>query len=132
MRFAKSLIDEMVEHAREDAPNECCGMVGGRDGAALSVHRVPNAEASPFRFEMTGQPLIDGLNAIDEAGQELVAIYHSHTRSAAKPSQTDINLATNWPDPMWIIVSLEDSENPDVKGFWIREGKVSDAELVVE
>ena len=119
----------MVAHAREDAPNECCGMLGGEDGEAMSIHRVPNAEASPFRFEMTGQPLFDGLNAIDRAGQELVGIYHSHTRSGARPSQTDINLARNWPDPVWVIVSLEDPENPDIRGFWIRDGDVQEEQL---
>jgi [CysO sulfur-carrier protein]-S-L-cysteine hydrolase len=71
------------------------------------------------------------MRRIEDAGEELVGIYHSHTRSAAYPSQTDINLA-GWPDAVYLIVSLEGSGAPEVKGFWIRDGEISDAELIVE
>lgn len=131
MRIPRALIDEMVAHAREDVPNECCGMLGGAGGDASSAHRVESLDPSPFRFEMTGKPLFNALREIDEAGEELVAIYHSHTKSAARPSQTDVNMARLWPDPVWIIISLEDPENPDVRGWWIRDGEVSVAELDV-
>jgi len=132
MRIAQSLIDEMVAHAREDLPNECCGMVGGSDGRATSVVRVTNAAASPLRFEMDPQGQYDALKEIEDAGDELLAIYHSHTKSAAHPSQTDVNQAVNWPDAIYVIVSLEDRESPDVKGYWLKDLKIADAELVVE
>jgi proteasome lid subunit RPN8/RPN11 len=70
------------------------------------------------------------MRRIEDAGEELVAIYHSHTKSAAYPSQTDVNLA-GWPDAVYVIVSLEDPEKPDVRGFWIRDREISDAELLV-
>ena len=130
MRIPQELIDQMVTHAREDAPNECCGMVGGRDGEARTVHRTRNALASPFSYDIDSKDLIRTYNEITDAGDDLVAIYHSHTRSAAQPSQTDINLA-HYPDSVYIIVSLEDSEQPDVRGFWIRDGQVEEEELDV-
>ena len=98
MRIAQSLIDEMVAHAREDLPNECCGLVGGVDGAASVVIPVENSAASPLRFEMDPQGQYDALKAIEGGGGEMLAIYHSHTKSAAYPSQTDVNQAVNWPD----------------------------------
>ena len=131
MQIARSLIDEMVGHAREEAPNECCGMVGGSDGRAAVVHRARNAEQSPLRYSIDAKEQFELMRRIEDAGQELVAIYHSHTGSAAYPSQTDVNLAA-WPDAVYVIVSLENPDDPDVRGYWIREGKISDAELVVE
>jgi proteasome lid subunit RPN8/RPN11 len=132
MRIAQSLINEMVAHAREDLPNECCGMVGGADGEASTVIPVVNTAASPLRFEMDPQGQYNALKAIEDDGKEMLAIYHSHTKSAAYPSQTDVNQAVNWPDAIWVIVSLKDPENPVVKGYWLRDLKIADVELVVE
>lgn len=132
MRIAQSLIDEMVAHARQDLPNECCGMVGGTDGTASVVIPVVNSAASPLRFEMDPQGQYNALKAIEDEGKEMLAIYHSHTKSAAFPSQTDVNQAVNWPDAIYLIVSLEDPESPVVKGYWLKDLKIADVELVVE
>jgi [CysO sulfur-carrier protein]-S-L-cysteine hydrolase len=132
MRIAQSLIDEMVAHARQDLPNECCGMVGGADGTASAVIPVVNSAASPLRFEMDPQGQYNALKAIEDEGKEMLAIYHSHTKSAAFPSQTDVNQAVNWPDAIYLIVSLEDPDSPVVKGYWLKDLKIADVELVVE
>jgi len=132
MRIARSLIDQMVAHARDELPNECCGMVGGAGGEASAVVPVVNAAASPLRFEMDPQGQYDALKGIEDGGGELLAIYHSHTKSAAYPSQTDVNQAVSWPDAIWVIVSLEDPDAPDVKGYWLKDARIADAELVVE
>jgi proteasome lid subunit RPN8/RPN11 len=131
MKISQALIDEMVAHAREDLPNECCGMVGGRDGEATAVIRVVNSAASPLRYEMDPQGQYDALKQIEGGGEELLAIYHSHTKSAAYPSQTDVNQAVAWPDQVYVIVSLADSEVPDVKGFLLKDLKVEDVALDV-
>ena len=131
MKIAQSLIDEMVAHAREDLPNECCGLVGGVDGEATEVIRVENAAASPLRYEMDPKEQYDAYKAIEDRGHELLAIYHSHTKSAAYPSQTDVNQAVAWPDQVYLIVSLEDRDAPDVKGYLLRDLKIADAELEV-
>jgi len=131
MRISQSLVDEMVAHAREDLPNECCGLVGGVDGEATVVHRVANAAASPLRYEMDPKAQYDAYKAIEDEGKELLAIYHSHTKSAAYPSQTDVNQAVAWPDQVYVIVSLQDADAPDVKGYWLKDLKIADAELAV-
>ena len=131
MKISRALIDEMVAHAREDLPNECCGMIGGRDGEATRVIRVENAAASPLRYEMDPKAQFDAYSAIEESGEELLAIYHSHTRSAAYPSQTDVNQAVAWPDQVYVIVSLEDEESPDVKAFLLKDLKIADVDLDV-
>jgi [CysO sulfur-carrier protein]-S-L-cysteine hydrolase len=133
MRIAQSLIEEMVAHAREDLPNECCGLIGGGAGEARALYRARNAFASPFSYRVDPA---DQYRIIEkemrEGGEELVAIYHSHTKSAAYPSQTDLNEAVSWPEQLYLIVSLQDSEAPEVKAFWLKDGKIAEAELVVE
>ncbi len=131
MRIAQGLIEELVAHAREDLPNECCGLIGGRDGEALVIHRVENAAASPLRYEMDPKAQYDAYTAIEDAGMELLAIYHSHTKSAAYPSQTDVNQAVAWPDQVYVIVSLADAEAPDVKGYLLKDLKIENVDLDV-
>ena len=131
MRIAPDLLGAIVEHARRDAPNECCGMVATRAGEAVSVHAATNTAASPFRFEVDGLELHRALTGIEAAGNELGAIYHSHTRSEPYPSQTDINFAANWPGVEWIIVGLA-GDDVEVKTWRIDDGDVTEAELVVE
>ena len=131
MKISRALVDEMVAHAREDLPNECCGMIGGRDGEATSVVRVENSAASPLRYEMDPQGQYDALKAIEDAGEELIGIYHSHTRSAAYPSQTDVNQAVAWPEQVYVIVSLENGDAPDVKAYDLADLKIADVELDV-
>ncbi len=130
MRIARELVDEIVAHAKEEAPNECCGVMGGADGRATSVRRGKNLHASPLRFEIADP--IKLLNAIEADGEELVGIYHSHTRSAPLPSQTDVNLARLWPDPLWVICGLADPSIPEVRAFSITDGSVEEVELTVE
>jgi proteasome lid subunit RPN8/RPN11 len=130
MRIAQPLIDEMVAHAREDLPNECCGMIGGVDGEATSVIRVENSAASPLRYEMDPQAQYNALKTIEDAGAELLGIYHSHTKSAAYPSQTDVNQAVAWPEQVYVIVSLAEEE-ADVKAFLLQDLKIADVELDV-
>ena len=132
MKISQALVDEMVAHAREDLPNECCGMVAGRDGEATEVIRVANAAASPLRYEMDPKAQYEAWKSIEDGGQELLAIYHSHTKSAAYPSQTDVNQAVAWPDQVYVIVSLEDADVPDVKGYWLKDLRIADAEITID
>ncbi len=131
MRISQRLVEEMIGHARQDLPNECCGLVGGRDGEAATIVRVTNAAASPLRYEMDPQEQYDALKAIEDDGGELLAIYHSHTKSAAYPSQTDVNLAAAWPDQIYLIVSLADEDAPELKGYLLRDLRIADAEVTI-
>jgi proteasome lid subunit RPN8/RPN11 len=137
VRIARELLDEMVAHAREDAPNECCGMVASHDGRAVRVYRARNEQASPFRYVVDGRDLLRVTDEIDDAGLRLGAIYHSHVRSEPYPSQTDINLALTpdgasqvWPGTLYFIVGLQDEE---VRAWDIRPGgEVAEVSLEVE
>jgi proteasome lid subunit RPN8/RPN11 len=131
VRISRALVDEMVAHARDEAPNECCGMVAARDGVAVAVHRTRNIHASPLRFEMDPKEQYDVQTSIEDDGLDLGAIYHSHTRSAPLPSPTDVNLAKWWPEPLWVIVGLEHSE-PEVRAWRIVDGAYSEVALEVE
>ena len=130
LRISRSLLDDIVAHARAEAPNECCGMIAAVDGRAVAVHRVRNSAASPLRYEMDGMEQYRVQTAIEDAGQELGAIYHSHTRSAPYPSQTDINLAF-YPEALYVIVGVNGDE-ADVRAWTIVDGQVGEAELIVE
>src|ERR671914_2086981 len=106
MRIARALLDEVIAHARAEAPNECVGLIASRDGEAVAVPRATNAAASPLRYEIDGMEQYRIQTAIEDAGLDLGAIYHSHTRSEPYPSQTDINLAF-YPDTLYVIVGLK-------------------------
>jgi proteasome lid subunit RPN8/RPN11 len=130
MRISRELYEEIVDHARHEAPNECCGMVSARDGTAVKIYRATNAAASPLRYEIDGAEQYRIQMEIYDAGLDLGAIYHSHTRTEPYPSQTDINLAF-YPDATYVIVGLGASE-PEVRAFTIRDGQVGQAELIVQ
>ena len=128
--MSRELYEEIVAHARSEAPNECCGMIASRDGEAVKVYRATNAAASPLRYEIDGAEQYRIQMQIEDSGLDLGAIYHSHTRTEPNPSQTDINLAF-YPDALYLIVGLA-AEEPEVRAFRIREGQVHGAQLEVE
>jgi proteasome lid subunit RPN8/RPN11 len=132
MDVPRRIIDEIVAHAREDAPHECCGLVGGKDGEPVTAYRTRNAFESPMRFNIHPSDLFRVLEKdMPDAGEELLALYHSHPVSEAAPSQTDINLAENWPGTIWLICSLADPDEPVVRGFLIDGTDVEEVELAV-
>src|SRR5256885_8109585 len=102
MRIARELYEEMVAHAREDAPNECCGMVGSTDGRATAVYRAVNAEASPLRFRIDPDEQLELHNRIDEAGLDPRGVYHSHPPTPPRPAPTHINFPQPLPRGPWI------------------------------
>jgi proteasome lid subunit RPN8/RPN11 len=132
VRIPPDILDEIVAHSRAEAPNECCGMIGARDATATSLYRARNAEASPLRYTVHPTDQLRIMEEIDDRGEELAAIYHSHTGSPAYPSQTDINLAENWPDPLYLICSIADPERPDLRAFAIRDGDVEEVAVAIE
>ena len=125
------MLDRIVAQAREEAPNECCGIVGARDGRAVSLYPVRNAAASPLRYEMDPRDQLRVFEELDAAELEVGAIYHSHTRSDPLPSQTDINLAF-YPDALYVIVGVKDPARDDVRAWRIVDGQVSEAPLELE
>jgi len=131
MRIPRELYEDMVAHAREEAPNECVGIIATRDGDAVKLYRATNAAASPLRFEIEPREQLRYHNEIEESGLDLGAIYHSHTRTEPRPSQTDINFAAGWPGVLWVIVGLA-ADEVDVRTWRIDDGEVTQAELLVQ
>jgi [CysO sulfur-carrier protein]-S-L-cysteine hydrolase len=145
VQIPRAIFDELIAHAREEAPNEACGLIGGNDGRARTVYRARNAEASPLRYNLDPKDQFRIMSEIEERGEELAAIYHSHTASPAYPSQTDINLALMdrredgevvgheplFPGVVYLIASLAEREAP-LRGFRIDEDGVTEVELAVE
>ena len=124
----RAQFDELVAHARAEAPDECCGYLRCSDGAVEEVFRARNVYESPrYGFDFDFEAL-SAVNDLDDAGFQ-VAVYHSHPRSPAEPSQTDINVA-QYPDWVYVIVSPEG--DPQVRAWRIADGRVSEEELVVE
>jgi [CysO sulfur-carrier protein]-S-L-cysteine hydrolase len=130
VRIAPGLVRELVEHALADLPNECCGMISGSDGEATRVFRAANTEGSPFMYVMDPREQLRIMDEIEGSGEDLLAIYHSHTRSAAYPSRTDVELAF-FPDTLYLIVSIADRDAPEIRAFRISRA-ASDGEQISE
>ena len=130
MKLDRTYVDEIIAHARADAPNECCGIIAGNDGHAEKLYPAVNAEASPYRYNVDSKDLLRIYRDIDANNWDLLAIYHSHTHTEAYPSPTDVSLAA-WPEAHYLIVSLEDDANPVLRSFRIEEGQVTEETLEV-
>lgn len=127
MRIGRADWDAMVDHAQEEAPNECCGYLRARDGAVEEVFRAVSVRRSRYSYELDPHSLL-AANDLDDAGFE-VGIYHSHPRSPAEPSQTDINLA-HYPQWTYLIVSLR--HLPRIRAWHIRDGLVEEEPVEIE
>ena len=126
----KRFAEEMIDHARSEKPNECCGLLGGKDGAVLQVYRCDSAEKSPYRYYLDPKDQIRVIRELDDKGWDLIGIYHSHTHTEAYPSKTDVELAF-YPDALYFIVSLERPEAPAIRAFYIHDGQIREEEVVV-
>jgi [CysO sulfur-carrier protein]-S-L-cysteine hydrolase len=133
VRIERALLERIVAHARRDFPNECCGMIGMRDGTAVAVHEATNVAASPLRFEVDGLEVHRTIETIESDGAEMGAIYHSHTRSDPYPSQTDVNFADGWPGVEWLIVGVpRNGGDPTVRSYRIDDGIIEEVEVQVD
>ncbi len=134
LRIQQSHADEMVAHAVEEFPNECCGILAGKDGLAAQGYRVTNTAKSPYRYLMDPQEQLDAMLDSERKGWEFLAFYHSHTHSPAYPSQTDVRMALQlgWPGIYYILVSLENKEDPQIRTFHIGEtGEIVEKEFQI-
>lgn len=122
---------KIIDHARQGAPLEVCGILGGLKGRVSVIYQIRNTDSHPRRFTMDPVQQIDAFRDLECAGLDMVAFYHSHPEGPDCPSPEDIRLAY-YPDVFSIIVSLADPEKPTVKAFRISEGKVDPEDLTVE
>lgn len=136
VRVARALLDEMVAHCDADRPHEACGILAARDGAVTKVFRMTNTARSPLRYHFDSREQFAVYRTLEDRGWEIGAIYHSHTRTEAYPSPTDVRLA--FEDVPYVIVSLA-SRPPDVRAFRIVKeertdptGEIEEVPVVVD
>lgn len=130
LEIPKAQIAEMIAHALEADPEECCGILTGADSVVTGGRRVRNAHDNPVsRYTMDPLDIMAMERKADDRGEEFVAIYHSHTYSQGYPSETDIRNAveSGWVDPYYVLVSLVEKTRPVVRAYRISEaGEVSE------
>jgi proteasome lid subunit RPN8/RPN11 len=125
------MVDAMVAHARRDHPDECCGVIAGRDGTATRMFEMENAERSPTGFTFDSAEWLKVYRDIDDADEDLLVVYHSHTATEAYPSRTDIRWSVNTPGSSWVLISTRDPAYDEVKSYKIVDGAVSEEEIRV-
>ena len=132
------MVGEIIAQAYEELPNECCGIIAGKDGEARKLYRTNNNEASPYRYNIDPLDLLRIEKEMDGNGWEVLVIYHSHVASDAYPSPTDVRLS-QWPGtepPMdlypgahYVLVSLKSRTAPNVRSYEITGGLVAEEEI---
>jgi len=117
--------DEIIAHARESAPRECCGVIVGPPGQPGELRRMTNTYEGIDFYEVDGRELLSLMKELDEKGWEFTAIYHSHPVSPAYPSSRDVEYA-GYPDTAYIICSLENPNAPVVRAFAIVDAQITE------
>jgi proteasome lid subunit RPN8/RPN11 len=126
------MVDAIVAHARRDHPDECCGVVAGRDGTATRMFQLENAERSPTGFTFDSAEWLRVYRDIDDADEDLLVVYHSHTMTEAYPSRTDVRWSVNTPGSSWLLVSTREPDTDEVRSYRISpDGVVTEEELVL-
>ena len=116
------------EHARREHPAECCGLLSGKNGLITDIHPLRNdAEKPETRYFATPEELFAAMRRIREAGQSLLGVYHSHPRTPAYPSASDVEMAF-YPEAFYFIISLE--PQAELRAFKIEESRIVDVEIV--
>ena len=127
----KEFLDLMVKQSKKEFPNEACGILAGRSGRVEKVYEMTNADKSPSTFFMDAKEQLKAIKDMRNSGLEMVAIYHSHVVSQAYPSSHDVELAF-YPDVSYVILSLKEKDNPSVRSFKIKEGKIEKEDVKIE
>lgn len=127
----KHFIDDMISHAKAEAPLECCGILAGKDETVTHIYKMKNTEDDPDKYFMEPKEQFAVIKDMRAKEMDMLAIYHSHPHSPARPSGVDINLAY-YPEAVYIIISLMDAAKPVIKGFLIKEGEVEETALKID
>ena len=164
LHIPSGIIQDMIAHARELAPHECCGMLSGKTQTVTEGYRITNIlanmseqelsrfegaklsdlkqlspeERADIAFQMDAREMAVAQRDIRSKELDLLGFYHSHTFSPARPSQTDITIAMefesyrkklNLPEPLHLIISLEDTESPDIRAYRIQDSQVTEVPI---
>ena len=127
LRIPAAMIDEIVAHAREDHPDEACGIIAGPAGSdrATRLVRMLNAERSPTFYRFDSGEQLRLYRQLDAADEEVIVVYHSHTGTEAYPSRTDISYAGE-PQAHYLLVSTREPDTEEIRSYRIRDGVVTE------
>lgn len=127
----KDLFEKIIVHCRREFPNEACGILAGKGQDIEKVYEMDNTDKSPASYFMDGKEQLKVMKEIRGLGLDMVGIYHSHVASQAYPSAHDVEMAF-YPDTSYVIVSLADKDNPSIRSFRIKEGKITEEEAKIK
>ena len=130
LELSRDQAKALITHAQEEAPNECCGLLAGRNGRVERVYPGTNVDHSPYTYLMDPKEQLAAFKDMEAAGLDLVGIYHSHTHTAAYPSRTDVAKAF-YPDALYVIVSLAKRDAPDIRAFRVADGQINEESVIV-
>jgi proteasome lid subunit RPN8/RPN11 len=132
LEIDQSLIDAVVAHARQDHPDEACGVIAGRAGSDRPERFVPmvNAARSPTFYEFDSMDLLKLYREMDARDEEPVVVYHSHTATEAYPSRTDVTYASE-PNAHYLLVSTREPHTEEIRSFRIVDGAVIEEEVKI-
>ena len=125
--ISAAVLDAMVAHARDDAPDECCGLLVGTADRIDEAVRTPSLDRSPNRYQVDPAAHFAVIRRLRGTDRTIIGAYHSHPRSAAAPSPSDIREAYD-SELVYVIVSLVRAE-PDVRAWRIREGVAAEVAI---
>jgi proteasome lid subunit RPN8/RPN11 len=120
----------LIEHSKDEFPNEACGILAGKDSRVERVYRMENKDRSAGSFFMDPQEQLKVMKEIRASGLDFIGIYHSHPETKAYPSAHDVELAF-YPEVSYLIISLEDNNDPGMHSFRIIEGKITEEEVKI-
>jgi proteasome lid subunit RPN8/RPN11 len=123
IRIPQVILDDLIAHAKEGFPLEVCGILGGEGESVTTIYRMTNTDASNEHFMMDPKEQFTVVKDLRVKGLAMLAIYHSHPETPARPSEEDIRLALT-PDVSYMIISLPDADNPVIKSYKINSGNV--------
>lgn len=130
IRLPKSCYEEVLAHCRRDFPKEACGILAGRDGVVEQVYTMTNVEHSAISYQMDPKEQLQLMKRMRQADQQMLAIYHSHTASAAYPSPVDVSLAV-YPEVAYVLVSLKEQARPEMASYRIVDGTITADDIQV-
>jgi [CysO sulfur-carrier protein]-S-L-cysteine hydrolase len=130
LTISRSLVDQMVAHARADHPDEACGVIAGPAGSDRPERFIAmtNAERSPTFYRFDAMEQLAVWREMDERDEEPVVIYHSHTSTQAYPSRTDIAYASE-PGAHYVLVSTSEPDEAEIRSFLIADGVVTEEDV---
>ncbi|MFA7405027.1 MAG: M67 family metallopeptidase [Pelobacteraceae bacterium] len=123
LKIPAAIHDDMIAHAKEGFPLEVCGILGGTGDVVSVIYRMTNTDASNEHFMMDPKEQFAVVKDLRAKGLAMLAIYHSHPETPARPSDEDIKLALT-PEVSYLIISLADPAVPDIKSYKINSGNV--------